>query len=111
VEKPTFIVIEYKLKERRTYAMEEINMGNDIVISTGNTTKAIVAEGINPARFTKKEKQILKLTERAWNLFLEISEQYVGERKDMEGKIHEVQRMIISRPGFRINREMLNHEK
>ena len=35
----------------------------------------------------------------------------MGERKDMERKIHEVQRMIISRPGFRINREMLNHEK
>lgn len=67
--------------------------------------------GYDPARFTKKEKQILKLTERAWNLFLEIPEQYMGERKDMERKIHEVQRMIISRPGFRINREMLNHEK
>ena len=25
--------------------------------------------GYDPARFTKKEKQILKLTERAWNLF------------------------------------------
>lgn len=67
--------------------------------------------GYDPARFTKKEKQILKLTERAWNLFLEIPEQYMSERKDMERKIHEVQRMIISRPGFRINREMLNHEK
>ena len=67
--------------------------------------------GYDQARFTKKEKQILKLTERAWNLFLEIPEQYMGERKDMERKIHEVQRMIISRPGFRINREMLNHEK
>lgn len=67
--------------------------------------------GYDLARFTKKEKQILKLTERAWNLFLEIPEQYMGERKDMERKIHEVQRMIISRPGFRINREMLNHEK
>ena len=67
--------------------------------------------GYDPARFTKKEKQILKLTERAWNLFLEIPEQYMSERKDMERKIHEVQRRIISRPGFRINREMLNHEK
>lgn len=35
--------------------------------------------GYDPARFTKKEKQIPKLTERAWNLFLEIPEQYMGE--------------------------------
>jgi hypothetical protein len=67
--------------------------------------------GMTQQGLLKRKNKSLSLLKGLGICFLEIPEQYMGERKDMERKIHEVQRMIISRPGFRINREMLNHEK
>lgn len=60
----------------------------------------------NPARFTKDEKGILLLTEEIWNRFLKLPPEHPMEVNEMAMKIHDIQRMIISRPGFRTNRDM-----
>lgn len=70
------------------------------------TNKAIVSEGINPGKFTKEEEAILLLTEEIWNRFLELPINHPMEKDEMAIKIHDIQRMIISRPGFRLNQEM-----
>ena len=70
------------------------------------TNKAIVSEGINPSKFTKQEEAILLLTEEIWNRFLELPVNHPMEKDEMAIKIHDIQRMIISRPGFRLNQEM-----
>ena len=49
------------------------------------------------AKLTKEE--ILMLTEEIWNRFLALPINHPM-------KIHDIQRMIISRPGFRMNQEM-----
>ena len=67
--------------------------------------------GMTQQGLLKRKNKSLSLPKGLGICFLEIPEHYMSERKDMERKIHEVQRMIILRPGFRINREMLNHEK
>ena len=57
------------------------------------------------AKLTKEEEEILMLTEEIWNRFLELPINYPMERDEMAIKIHDIQRMIISRPGFRMNKE------
>ena len=63
-------------------------------------------EDINPGRFTQEEEAILLLTEELWNRFLELPINHPMEKDEMAIKIHDIQRMIISRPGFRLNQEM-----
>lgn len=58
------------------------------------------------AKFTKEEEAILRLTEEVWNRFLELPINHPMERDEMAIKIHDIQRMIISRPGFRLNQEL-----
>lgn len=58
------------------------------------------------AKLTKEEEEILMLTEEIWNRFLELPINHPMERDEMAIKIHDIQRMIISRPGFRMNQEM-----
>lgn len=60
----------------------------------------------NPARFTKDEKGILLLTEEIWNRFLKLPVNHPMEVNEIAMKIHDIQRIIISRPGFRTNRDM-----
>lgn len=60
----------------------------------------------NPARFTKDEKGILLLTEEIWNRFLKLPVNHPMEVNEIAIKIHDIQRIIISRPGFRMNKEM-----
>lgn len=70
------------------------------------TTQAVIAEGVNPGKLTQEEKAILILTEEIWNRFLELPINHSMERDEMVIKIQDIQRMIISRPGFRLNQEM-----
>lgn len=58
------------------------------------------------AKLTKEEKEILMLTEEIWNRFSELPINYPMERDEMAIKIHDIQRMIIARPGFRLNQEL-----
>lgn len=58
------------------------------------------------AKLTKEEKEILMLTEEIWNRFSELPINHPMERDEMVIKIHDIQRMIISRPGFRMNQEI-----
>ena len=58
------------------------------------------------AKLTQEEKAILLLTEELWNKFLELPINYPMEMDEMAIKIHDIQRMIISRPGFRLNQEL-----
>lgn len=83
--------------------MEDINIGKDTIIGTV-TTKVIEAN--NPAKLTKEEEEILMLTEEIWNRFLALPINHPMEANEMAIKIHDIQRMIISRPGFRLNQEM-----
>ena len=80
--------------------MEDINIGKDTIIGTV-TTKAI-EEVINQA---KDEDEILELTAELWNKFLQLPIYHLMEQSEMQSKIHDIQRMIISRPGFRMNKE------
>lgn len=77
------------------------------------TTQAVIAEGVNLGKLTKdlgkltkEEEAILRLTEEIWNRFLELPINHPMEMNEMAIKIHDIQRMIISRPGFRLNQEM-----
>lgn len=70
------------------------------------TTQAVIAEGVNPGKLTQEEEAILILTEEIWNRFLELPINHPMERNEMAIKIHDIQRMIISRPGFRMNQEI-----
>lgn len=85
--------------------MEDINIGKDTVIGTV-ITRRVIENDINPGRFTQEEKAILLLTEELWNRFLELPINHSMEMDEMAIKIHDIQRMIISRPGFRMNQEM-----
>ena len=58
------------------------------------------------AKLTKEEEEILMLTEEIWNRFLALPINHPMEQSEMQSKIHDIQRMIISRPGFRMNQEM-----
>lgn len=58
------------------------------------------------AKLTKEEKEILMLTEEIWNRFLALPINHPMEANEMAMKIHDIQRMIIFRPGFRMNQEM-----
>lgn len=55
------------------------------------------------AKLTQEEEEILMLTEEIWNRFLALPINHPMERDEMAIKIHDIQRMIISRPGFRMN--------
>lgn len=85
--------------------MEDINIDKDTIIGTV-TTKVIEAN--NSAKLTKEEEEILMLTEEIWNRFLALPINHPMEADEMAIKIHDIQRMIISRPGFRLNQEMFN---
>ena len=63
-------------------------------------------EDIDLAKFTQEEESILRLTEEVWNRFSELPINHPMEMNEMAIKIHDIQRMIISRPGFRLNQEM-----
>lgn len=63
-------------------------------------------EDIDLAKFTQEEEAILRLTEEIWNRFLELPINHPMEKDEMAIKIHDIQRMIISR--FRLNQEMFN---
>lgn len=63
-------------------------------------------EDIDLAKLTQKEEAILLLTEEIWNRFLELPINHPMEKDEMAIKIHDIQRMIISRPGFRMNQEI-----
>ena len=52
------------------------------------------------------KEEILRLTEEVWNRFSELPINHPMEMNEMAIKIHDIQRMIISRPGFRMNQEM-----
>lgn len=58
------------------------------------------------AKLTQEEKEILMLTEEIWNRFLALPINYPMEADEMAIKIHDIQRMIIARPGFRMNKEI-----
>lgn len=87
--------------------MEDINIGKDTVIGTV-ITKGVIEDDINLGKFTQEEEAILRLTEEIWNRFLELPINHPMEINEMAIKIHDIQRMIISRPGFRLNQEMFN---
>ena len=69
------------------------------------TTQAVIAEGVNQGKLTQEEDEILELTEEVWNKFLQLPIYHLMEQSEMQSKIHDIQRMIISRPGFRMNKE------
>ena len=85
--------------------MEDSNIGKDTVIGTV-ITRGVIENDINPGGFTQEEEAILLLTEELWNRFLELPISHPMEKDEMAIKIHDIQRMIISRPGFRLNQEM-----
>jgi hypothetical protein len=85
--------------------MEDINIGKDTVIGTV-ITKGVIEDDINPGKLTKEEEEILMLTEEIWNRFLALPINHPMEANEIAMKIHDIQRMIISRPGFRMNQEM-----
>lgn len=58
------------------------------------------------AKLTKEEDEILELTAELWNRFLALPINHPMEQSEMQSKIYDIQRMIISRPGFRMNKEM-----
>lgn len=70
------------------------------------TTQAVIAEGVNPGKLTQEEEAILILTDEIWNRFLALPINHPMEANEIAMKIHDIQRMIISRPGFRMNQEM-----
>lgn len=59
------------------------------------------------AKLTKEEEEILMLTEEIWNRFLALPINHPMEANEIAMKIHDIQRMIIARPGFRMNQEMM----
>lgn len=65
--------------------------------------KGVIEDDINLGKFTQEEEAILRLTEEIWNRFLELPINHPMEKDEMAIKIHDIQRMIISRPGFRLN--------
>ncbi len=64
------------------------------------------AGGVNPGKLTQEEEAIIILTDEIWNRFLELPINHPMERNEMAVKIRDIQRMIVSRPGFRLNQEM-----
>ena len=62
-------------------------------------------EDIDLAKLTKEEEEILDLTAELWNRFLALPIYHLMEQSEIAMKIHDIQRMIISRPGFRMNKE------
>lgn len=63
-------------------------------------------ENIDLAKLTKEEEKILLLTEEIWNRFSELPLNHPMERDEMAIKIHDIQRIIICRSGFRLNQEI-----
>ena len=57
------------------------------------------------AKLTQEEEEILEPTAELWNKFLQLPIYHSMEQSEMQSKIHDIQRMIISRPGFRMNKE------
>lgn len=55
---------------------------------------------------SKEDKVSIRITEEIWNRFLALPINHPMEANEIAMKIHDIQRMIISRPGFRMNQEM-----
>lgn len=55
------------------------------------------------AKLTQEEDEILELTAELWNKFLQLPIYHLMEQSEMQSKIHDIQRIIISR--FRMNKE------
>lgn len=53
-------------------------------------------EDIDLAKLTKEEEEILELTAELWNRFLALPIYHLMEQSEMQSKIHDIQRMIIS---------------
>lgn len=59
------------------------------------------------ALFTKEEEAILKSLLRRFGIgFLALPINHPMEADEIAIKIHDIQRMIIARPGFRINKKL-----
>lgn len=65
-------------------------------------------EDIDLAKLTQEEEEILELTAELWNKFLQLPIYHLMEQSEMQYKIHDIQRMIIARPGFRMNKEIFS---
>ena len=68
-------------------------------------------EDLDLAKLTKEEEEILMLTEEIWNRFLALPINQPMEANEIAMKIHDIQRMSISRPGFRMNQEMFRNKR
>lgn len=53
-----------------------------------------------------EDLDLAKLTEEIWNRFLALPINHPMEANEIAMKIHDIQRMIIARPGFRMNKEI-----
>lgn len=108
MEKPTFTAIDYNSLENRVIE----GLVGDYYQMVKNTFEAVLYGRLNIpmmedlAKLTKEEEEILMLTEEIWNRFLELPINHPMEMDEMAIKIHDIQRMIISRPGFRMNQEI-----
>lgn len=101
MEKPTYTAIDYNSKENKVIE-ERIR---NYYLPVKNTFENIpMMEDL--AKLTKEEEAILMLTEEVWNRFLALPINHPMEANEIAMKIHDIQRMIISRPGFRMNQEM-----
>lgn len=99
MEKPTYTAIDYNSKENKVIE-ERIR---NYYLPVKNTFEYM--EGlIYP--ILQEEEEILMLTEEIWNRFLALPINHPMEANEIAMKIHDIQRMIISRPGFRMNQEM-----
>lgn len=127
MEKPMSTVIDYEYQQNRVIEdsireyYPQVKALIEIVITkrlrNPNTPHGLCAdfieedeklwqEGVNPGKLTQEEEAILRLTEEVWNRFLELPINHPMEANEIAMKIHDIQRMIISRPGFRMNQEM-----
>lgn len=63
-------------------------------------------KGLIQVNLPKRKRQSLDLLRKFGIGFLELPINHPMEMNEMAIKIHDIQRMIISRPGFRLNQEM-----
>lgn len=94
MEKPTYTAIDYNSKENKVIE-ERIR---NYYLPVKNTFE-------EPKNIPMME-DLAKLTEEIWNRFLTLPINHPMEANEIAMRIHDIQRMIISRPGFRMNQEM-----
>lgn len=51
-----------------------------------------------PHEITSEEGKILDLMAEAWNLFLELPREHIEEVADFRRHLHDLQRVVLSRP-------------